>query len=35
VNPTDLMQVARDLMEDSLAAKPDLVRRILAMCQET
>ena len=33
VDPTDLMQTARDLMADSLAAKPDLARRILAMCQ--
>ena len=33
VDPTDLMQTARDLLADSLAAKPDLARRILAMCQ--
>lgn len=32
VDPTDLMQAARDLLADSLAAKPDLARRILAMC---
>ncbi|WIY26975.1 enoyl-CoA hydratase/isomerase family protein [Parasedimentitalea psychrophila] len=35
VEPADLMQVARDLMADSLAAKPELARRILAMCQDS
>ena len=33
VDPSDLMQAARDLMADNLAAKPDLARGILAMCQ--
>ena len=32
--PDDLMQVARDLLADSLTAKPELARRILAMCQD-
>lgn len=34
VEPTDLIQAARGLMADSLAAKPELARRILAMCQD-
>lgn len=29
----NLMQTARDLLADSLASKPELARRILAMCQ--
>lgn len=29
----NLMQTARDLLADSLAAKPELAQRILAMCQ--
>ncbi|OUS34763.1 enoyl-CoA hydratase [Rhodobacterales bacterium 56_14_T64] len=32
--PDDLMQVARDLLADSLTAKPELAQRILAMCQD-
>ncbi|AZV79866.1 enoyl-CoA hydratase/isomerase family protein [Parasedimentitalea marina] len=32
VDPAELMQVARDLMADSLAAEPELAQRILAMC---
>jgi len=31
--PDDLMQVARDLLADSLTAQPELAQRILAMCQ--
>ncbi|PCJ05164.1 MAG: enoyl-CoA hydratase [Rhodobacteraceae bacterium] len=33
VEPASLMQTARDLLSDSLAAKPELAQRILAMCQ--
>lgn len=34
VTPEYLMQMARDVLMDSQAAKPDLAQRILAMCQE-
>ena len=35
VDPQDLLPTARNLVADSLAAKPEIARRILEMCQET
>ncbi|NIZ61855.1 enoyl-CoA hydratase [Sedimentitalea sp. CY04] len=35
VEPQDLLPTARTLVADSLAAKPEIARRILEMCQDT
>ena len=35
VEAQDLLPTARNLVADSLAAKPEIARRILEMCQET
>lgn len=34
VDPEDLMQTARDLVADSIAANPDIAGKIIAMCQQ-